>query len=162
MNRQLLHSMQAAGLVMLTLGCLPSITEAIPANQRDIDLTVFETNVAALAIVPNTSVTVNNGSSARQCIIQFSAEFSTEPGDNVRARPIVDSTNILNCTVAGPESVYTADTDRFETRTLNWVRQVGTGMHTVRACIVTDDANNNGTRRTFVAFRTLTVECRTQ
>ncbi|MBA2491178.1 MAG: hypothetical protein H0V34_05540 [Gammaproteobacteria bacterium] len=44
-----------------------SIAQAIPPGQRDFDTGPVSTFSQSLAIVPNTSVTVNNGSSARDC-----------------------------------------------------------------------------------------------
>jgi hypothetical protein len=167
MSTRLLRTIKAVAVAAVVLGvCLPPTAQAIPSNQRDVEFGTFnQTTLNTFQIVPNTSVTVNNGSSARHCIIQFSTEVRTERADSVRMHPIFDSTNanLTNCVLAGPEDVYTSASDlALETRTVNWVRQLGAGTHTVRVCAMTLDQNSSTTATTRLFFRTLTIECRTQ
>jgi hypothetical protein len=165
METRLMQTMKAVAVATLVSGiCLPS-AEAIPANQRDVDLTSVSTGVlGSFQIIPNTSVTVNKGSIARLCIIRFSTELLTEIGDAVRLRSrSVDSTNPTSCANSqAPEDVYSATHDRLETRTVNWIRPIGAGTHTIRVCALTFDINASVTAATTIGFRTLTVECRTQ
>jgi hypothetical protein len=167
MNRYLLQTIKVAAIATVVLGtCLPPTAQAIPPNQRDVDFASFnQSAITTYQIIPNTSVTVNNGSTARHCIIQFSTEISAETVDRVRIHPIFDSTNAnpTNCVLAGPEDVYTSATHAaIETRTVNWIRQLGAGTHTVRVCAQTLDLNLSGTASTNFHYRTLTIECRTQ
>ena len=80
MNTRLLQTLKATAAAALVLGvCLPPAVQAIPPNQFDVESNnlVF-TSSKGFVLVPGSSVTVNNGTIARNCVIQFSAEAAND------------------------------------------------------------------------------------
>ena len=158
-------------LVALILGLsFEPTAQAIPAGQRDCDtisagITLGLSGFVApgqFEIVPNTSVTVNNGTVARNCIITFSTEVQTSFNDLTVLGYTIDSPNPANCQVIGPDSFHVGAINPFETATHMGVKTIGAGTHTIRLCFLAGDLNANGSATTNFWFRCLAVECRTQ
>lgn len=162
----LLQYVRAAGLLALVSGVvLPSIAQAIPAGQRDVELVEVSTSSESFVLVPNTSVTVNNGATARNCVIQFSADaLNDQVNDHVNVAFAIGSSNVsaASCSaVGGPEFFYTSSVPLINTATTVHVRNVGTGINTIKACYrLVDEPGDGGTAS--LLQRALTVECRTQ
>lgn len=72
-------------IIVLSLCLGVDVALSIPGGQKNCDTNLVSTSsTAAFAIVPDTSVTVNNGNFTRNCIITFSTELtytidSTDP-----------------------------------------------------------------------------------
>jgi hypothetical protein len=149
-------------LIALMLGLyFGSIAQAIPTGQKDCETNAVNTSSTSFVIVPNSSVTVNNGNTARQCVIQFSTEVRTSVGDQTFLRYTIDSTNPANCNFIGPEFFHAGESNLIETHTQMGVRNIGAGTHTIRPCFSANDGNLDGATSTFF-IRCMTVECRTQ
>jgi hypothetical protein len=161
------YAFSLISLISLIIGlylCLGvNLALSIPSGQRDCDTSVVKTNSLGIyTIVTGSSVTVNNGSTARQCIIQFSTEVTTTAGDQTTLAYTIDSTNPANCIAIGPELFHAGNPYGLtETVTHIGVRNIGTGTHIIRPCLQTLDGNGGGATSEFF-FRCLTVECRTQ
>jgi hypothetical protein len=70
----------------------------------------------SFVLVPNTSVSVNNGANSRNCIIEFSSEASSSEGDTLGVGYALDSPNSSGCQVSsGPLSFHVGN--HFETHT---------------------------------------------
>lgn len=150
-------------LVVLILGqYFGSIAQAIPSGQRDCEGGLVSTSSGSYEIVPNTSVTVNNGDSARSCVIQLSTEVLTSAGDGTALAYTIDSTNPANCIAIGATAFHVGNPyTTEETNTHIGVRNIAAGSHTIRPCFATVDLNGGGAFSQFES-RCLIVECRTK
>jgi hypothetical protein len=152
----------ARGLVALALGfCLPSWVQAIPPLQFDFDDAFAVTTSATLSPVPDSEVTVDNGDNAAFCVVQFSANVSATPFDEVSLGYAVDA---RPCTLElqGPDRFYVSEGSSLDdTRTAVHVIPLNVGIHTIRPCFRIFDIGRNGAQ-VFLGSRTLTVECRSR
>jgi hypothetical protein len=118
-----------------------------------------------LVLVPNSSVTVNNGTTARPCVIQFSADARTAPaGDRIIVGFAIGASTVgaSACALVGnPAFFQVSSTNLLETATTVHVRDVGAGIRTVKACFALNDVTGNG-GNAVLESRLLTVECGTQ
>jgi hypothetical protein len=168
MNTRLLQTLKATAAAALVLGvCLPPAAQAIPPNQFAVEeASTVGTTSTSFVLVPGSSVTVNNGTTARNCVIQFSAEArNDEVGDGVAVALAIGGSTVgaSACSgTGGPGLFHFAEAMDFETHTAVFVRPVASGISTIRACFILWDANENGLGTAILANRTLTVECRTQ
>jgi hypothetical protein len=166
MNMRLVKDIKAAGLATLMLGvCVPPAAQAIPAGQRDIDTGLVATSSRSFALVPNSSVTVDNGNTARSCIIQFSADARTAPaGDRIIVGFAIGAPTVGAgaCLVLGnPAFFQVSSTGLLETATTVHVRDIGAGTRTIKACFALNNVTGNG-GNAVLESRSLTVECGTQ
>lgn len=140
-----------------------TLAHAIPPGQRDWDSDLVDTSSTSYVLVPNTKVTVNNDV-LRHCVIEFSAEARSSINDAVAVGYTVDSIDPAACIYAGGPRQFHAShpyTVTHETHTVVWVRPIGRGLHTIRACYVAVEGGGDPT--TVSLFRrSLTVGCRTQ
>ena len=104
---------------------------AIPGSQRDVEIGDFQsTTFTTFVNIPNSQVTIDNGTSTRNVVVTFSADAHvTDPGDIFQLGFRIDSGS---CDAGGP-SAFTAST-LFETRTAVNVFTIGPGTHTIRPC----------------------------
>jgi hypothetical protein len=166
MNTRLFQTIKAAGLATLVLGCLPTITLAIPANQRDVELDTVQTSSTSFVLVPPTSVTVNNGDIARNCIIQFSANASaSQVNEGVDIAFAIGTATVgagACNTSGGPDFFYVqSSAPDAASATVMHVRNVPSGTRTIKACFRLFDPGIDGGIAQ-LATRAMTVECRTQ
>ena len=134
---------------------------AIPAAQEDCDSAGVSTTSNSFVLVPNTAVTVNNGTVSRLCTIQFSAEVYTSINAATDLRYTTDSTNPTSCEAIGPEQFSLATGCCAVTRTAIGTRTLGPGSHTLRPCFNAVDLGGGGEESTF-GRRCLIVQCQTQ
>ena len=160
--------MKGAAVAALVPGIALPPADVIPTNQRRVATNDFVTTLSQeFVLVSGRSVTVNNGSTARECVIQFSAEAANnELGDGVAVAFAIGGSGVRAAacnTSGGPEFFHLAEEGfEFETHTAVHVRQIGKRTKTVKACFRFRDVNGSGTGEAALDFRTLTVECRTQ
>ncbi|HEX3035914.1 MAG TPA: hypothetical protein VHT73_12440 [Thermodesulfobacteriota bacterium] len=155
MKRYLFSLFLPAALVLvLSFG---QIAQAINASQRDCSFSSRGFNSTSYIVDPDISVSVNNGTSTRNCILTYSSEVGATPGDQVSVAYKVDG---VACTVNGPEYFHIGNTSsQFETHTNVTVRTLGPGAHTIIPCLRFNDLGGGGNGT--VIFRCMTVECRT-
>lgn len=131
-----------------------AVTPDITSAQRDCDLSFASTSSTAYVTVPNSSVTVNNGTVARNCVIQFSSEALTGNADErILIRFKIDGGS---CTAYGPEYFHSGT--ETETHTAIGVTTLSSGSHTIQPCYRTSNGSSSAT----LEYRCLTVECRTK
>jgi hypothetical protein len=137
------------------------VTQAIPPGQRDIDFDEVNTTSPTFVPVPNSIVTVNNGSTPANCILHFSANTTVTPNDQVIFGYAVDL-GVCSAT-GGPDFFhYSEGQELYETRTAVHVRAIPAGIHTITPCFAVADRDLDGIAQVFFEFRALTVECRTR
>jgi hypothetical protein len=131
---------------------------AIPASQEDVDSVAVVTNSTSLVNIPNSVVTINNGTSSRKVVVTFSAEVAfQDAGDAFLLGFRIDS---RSCAFGGPQ-IFSQSTFVVDTRTAVHVFSVGSGTHTIRPCwaVIPD---GGGAQDISVARRSLIAEGRTQ
>jgi hypothetical protein len=141
---------------------LGTLEPAIPSAQDDFDQDLQATSSSALAFIPNSQVTINNGTSTRNVVVTFSAEARvTDPPDLFILAFSVDGGA---CTFGGPVAfTMTNNAGAFpqEARTAVHILSIGAGSHTIRPCWrKADDGDGLGTIQVF--RRSLTAEGRTK
>jgi hypothetical protein len=104
---------------------------AIPTAQRDVEVGLVSTNSTSFVLVPNSSVTVDNGSSARKVVVTFSAEAAVASGNLMFLGYSLDGAGCFE--QAGP-TVFALGHGEFATSTAVHVIPLGSGVHTIRAC----------------------------
>jgi hypothetical protein len=167
MNIRLLQTIKATAVGALVLGvCLPPSAQAIPPNQFDVESNnrVF-TGSEGFVLVPGSSVTVNNGTIARNCVIQFSAEASVSLlGEGVLVGLAIGGSGVSAsaCSSAGGPEFFHIRSGFQETHTAVFVRNIPSGTSTIKACFRVFDVGPDRGAIAFLDDRTLTVECRTQ
>jgi hypothetical protein len=137
---------------------------AIPNAQEDCEVGVVGTTSNSFVLVPNSAVTVDNGTTGRNCIIQFSTEVFTSGNSATRLRYTIDSTNPASCIPIGPgDNFFSLPTGAFgSTRTAIGTTVLGPGSHTIRPCFNAVDFGEPGVEQSTFGPRCLVVECRTQ
>jgi hypothetical protein len=137
---------------------------AIPAAQEDCDSGVVSTTSNSFVLVPNTAVTVNNGTVSRLCTIQFSTEVFTSNNSATRLRYTINSTNPASCIAIGPgDNFFSLGTGCCGlTRTAIGTRTLGPGSQTIRPCFNAVDFGEPGVEQSTFGRRCLIVECQTQ
>jgi hypothetical protein len=137
------------------LGGLPDV----PASQKDVDFNVVSFNNPFYVVIPNTSVMIDNGTSARNVIVTFSADArvtDTNGGDLLLYAVSVDGGA---CFIAGPQNL--AWSTSWDAHTIVYVPSLASGVHTIRPCLrILPDSD--GAQIAEVGFRSLTVEGRTK
>jgi hypothetical protein len=134
---------------------------ALPASQLDFDTDVASTISQSFVNMPNSQVTINNGTSTRNVVVTFSAEARVLDTDGLRDSFVlafrIDSN--LACTAGGPQ-VFT-NSIAVETHTAVHVFSIGPGTHTIRPCwrVLPDDDSGQSIQ---VFSRTLIAEGRTR
>lgn len=124
----------------------------IPTGQRDVDTDLQITMSTSYLTIPNSSVTINNGTSQRRVVVTFSAEAAAVGA----AMGIAFKVDNGSCLVGtGPQTLI--GSSGFEARTVVHVITIGPGTHTIRPCF---KSSSGGLVE--VEFRTLTAEGRTQ
>jgi hypothetical protein len=152
-----------AGAATLGAGAV----HAIPPGQKDVDTNLAIANSTSFVLIPTSSVTVNNGAPARNCIIQFSAETFITPGDAMDLGYAVDSTSASACSSdEGPQTVQFGNPQPFVTATsVMHVKNIPPGIHTIKPCFRAKDLNFGGGSvgaEATLGPRALTVQCKTQ
>ncbi len=139
-----------------------TLEPAIPGAQDDFDQDFQATSSNALAFIPNSQVTIDNGTSTRNVVVTFSAEAQvTDPPDVFILAFSVDGGA---CTVGGPVSfTITKNAGIFpqDTRTAMHILSIGPGSHTIRPCWRRSD-DGDGVGNVQVLRRSLTAEGRTK
>jgi hypothetical protein len=131
---------------------------AIPASQEDVDSVAVITNSTSLVNIPNSVVTINNGSSSRKVVVTFSAEIIfMDDGDSSMLGFRIDGGS---CVFGGPQ-IFSRGTFATDTHTVVHVFTIGTGTHTIRPCwaVIPD---GDGAQFISVGRRSLVAEGRTQ
>ncbi len=106
---------------------------------------------------PALIATVNNGKTARNWIVQLSAENETPAGNGfILVRYSIDGGPLVSI---GPE-FFSSDEGAIQTRTAIGVRSVGPGTHTLRVFWQLVGAGAGATAQVY--YRCLTVEAKTQ
>ena len=131
----------------------PATEPPIPNSQRDVEVGQVSTSSTGFVLVPNTAVTIDNGSSARNVVVTFSAEAATEGNAGLDLGYDLDGAGCFK--QAGPTAFQTGII--FETSTAVHVIPLGRGVHTIRACF----RSNNGLA-VFLRDRALIAEGRTK
>ena len=139
---------------------------SIPTSQQDCDFDAPSTMSTTFVVVPNSSVTVNNGNLSRDCINSFNAGATTgSEGDGVEVTYAISSQGGTCQSGIGPQSFHAGnDSGGFffaETYTSITVCNLGPGVHTIQPCWVLIDLDGDG-REAILARRCLVVECRTR
>jgi hypothetical protein len=131
---------------------------AIPGSQEDMDGNAEQSNSTSFVDIPNSVVTINNGTSTRNVVVTFSAEtLLLDPGDAFLLAFRIDSGS---CVVRGPQ-VFSEGIAGVQTRTAVHLFTIGPGTHSIRPCwAVLPDGD--GAQFIVVNFRTLTAEGRTR
>jgi len=133
--------------------------QAIPPGQRDFEIDPFTTNSQTLGALSTTSVTVNNGTIARDCMLTFSAETLATFNGSINLGYTID--NGVCSVGGGPSSFYvSANSSKFETSTAVHVKNVPAGIHTISPCIGYNSVNGEGAAQ--LRARTLIAQCRTR
>ena len=163
--------MKAAGLAALMSSCLRPLAQPIPLAQRDVESNEVSTTSHNFVLVPNTSVAVNNGDVARECIIHLSSNAVvnqdtgvTDINDGIDVAFAIGAATVGAgaCSVSGgPEFFYMQSSGVGGSATVMHVRNVGSGTRTIKACYRLFEPQADGSiARLF--RRAMTVECRTQ
>jgi hypothetical protein len=123
-----------------------------------VDFDVQSTTSTSFVNIPNSVVTIDNGTSTRTVVVTFSAVSQVgDPGDIFVLAFRID--NSLFCTATGGPLSFAGSTD-VETRTAVHVLTVGPGTHTIRPCW---RLNSDGTINPIsVSSRSLIAEGRTR
>ena len=147
----------AMGILALARQALePSALEAvaIPNAQRDVEVGEVVTGSPTFVLVPNSSVTIDNGSSARKVVVTFSAEAAVASGNLMFLGCDLDGAGCFE--QAGP-TAFALGHGEFATSTAVHVIPLGSGVHTIQACYRSASGN-----RVFLKDRTLIAEGRTK
>ena len=104
---------------------------AIPTTQRDVEVGEVVTSSSTFVLVPNSSVTINNGSSARNVVVTFSAEARVVAG-GIELGYDLDGAGCFK--QAGPTAFSANAADDYEAATAVHVIPLGPGVHTIRPC----------------------------
>jgi hypothetical protein len=104
---------------------------AIPTAQRDVEVGEVVTSSPTFVFVPNSSVTINNGSSARKVVVTFSAEARVL-GGGMELGYDLDGAGCFK--QAGPTAFSANAADDYEAATAVHVIPLGSGVHTIRPC----------------------------
>ena len=159
--KRFVHSLFLVAFVLGLSLCFMDSAFSIPTSQQDCGFDVRMTSSTSFVLVPGSIVTVQNGFSYRNCVIQFSAEADATPNDFVGIRYSIDGGA---CSVFGPQIFHAPGAiapGGTETHTNISVVQLGSGVHTIQSRFVLfDNAPVGGTA--ILGFRCLVVECRTQ
>jgi hypothetical protein len=107
---------------------------AIPTIRRDVEVGEVFTGSSTFVLVPNSSVTINNGSSARKVVVTFSAEARTLLG-GIELGYDLDGAGCFK--QAGPTAFSANAADDYEAATAVHVIPLGRGVHTIRPCFRT-------------------------
>ena len=74
-------------LVVLILGlslCFVDLAYSIPTSQQDCEAAGETTSSTTLVVLPNSTVTVNDGGQTRNCVISFSSEAVASVDDFIQ------------------------------------------------------------------------------
>jgi len=166
MNTRILQTIKATAVGALVLGvCLPPSAQAILPNQFDVESNLVFTSSESFVLVPGSSVTVNNGTTARNCVIQFSADAAVSLlGEGVLVGLAIGGSGVgaSTCSSAGGPEFFHIRSGFQETQTAVFVRNIPSGTSTIKACFRVFDVGPDRGAIAFLDDRTLTVECRTQ
>ena len=133
---------------------------AIPNAQEDVDLDEQPFG-ANFVVVPNSVVTINNGTQTRRVLIQFSAESALEDPDGVDQMELGYSFNGQGCfEQRGP--LRFASRWEFATHTAIHVPILGPGTWTIQPCIRINNGDGDGHNSGVLGARTLTAEVLTK
>lgn len=158
MKRYMFSLFSLTALIGLSLCLGVNSAFSIPVGQRAVvQLGQVSTSSSTHTIVPDTSVTVDNGPKSRECIITFSTEVLTSFGDRAEIAYSIDNDV---CQIIGP-AFFHHGAGGAEAVTQMGVGTIGAGTHTIAPCFRAVDLNGSGASTTFF-FRHMTVECRTQ
>jgi hypothetical protein len=151
----------ALGILALARQALePDALEAgaIPTAQRDVEVgSIVMTSSTSFVLVPNSSVTINNGSSARNVVVTFSAEAHVN-GPGVRM-DLGYSLDGAGCFIqAGPTEFSANNVGQFAVSTAVHVIPLGSGVHRIQACF----RSNSSLRFVELKDRMLIAEGRTK
>ncbi|HEY7460325.1 MAG TPA: hypothetical protein VIC59_00435 [Gemmatimonadota bacterium] len=133
----------------------PAPAPPIPTTQRDVETGDAFTNSVPFVPVLNSSVTINNGSSARKVVVTFSAEARVDPGTGMELGYSLDGGGCFK--QAGPTAFSANQTAFYAVFTAVHVIPLGSGVHTIQACYRSASGN-----RVFLKDRTLIAEGRTK
>jgi hypothetical protein len=129
----------------------------IPTAQRNVQTGVVSTISAGFELVDNSSVTIDNGSSARKVVVTFSAEALVEdPGNVIELGYSLDGAGCFK--QAGPTAFSNNASTFFAVSTAVHVIPLGSGVHTIQACY----RSVGSPRKVFLNDRTLIAEGRTK
>ncbi|HEY7461068.1 MAG TPA: hypothetical protein VIC59_04260 [Gemmatimonadota bacterium] len=104
---------------------------AIPTTQRDVEVGEVVTSSPTFVLVPNSSVTIDNGSSARKVVVTFSAEARVT-GGSIELGYSLDGAACFK--QAGPTAFSANEAGDYEAATAVHVIPLGSGVHTIRPC----------------------------
>lgn len=133
---------------------------AIPNGQADVDTDMVFVNTAFFRPIPNSVVSINNGSVTRKVILQFSADISVSSSNGAQDRvdlgyAFTQKAGAQCFEQAGP--LVFARNILTETRTAIHVPTLGPGTWTIQPCMrVRDTAGRAGNAT--LQVRTLTAE----
>lgn len=130
----------------------PVMRPQITSQQADCDFDeVSVASSSGVVKITSSVVTVNNGTTARECVLQFSTE--TWGSTDTTIAYLRYSVDGGACVTAGP-NVLQWGTYR-ETITSIATLNLGAGVHNVSPCFSTNE-------QAWLGWRCLTVECRTK
>lgn len=127
----------------------------IAATQQDFETGLVQTTSTSFVPVPNTSVTINNGSRARNVVVTFSAEALGNGFTTLELGYSLDGAGCFQ--QAGGPTDFSASQTNFGAATAVHVIPLGTGAHTIQACFRSDTGNF-----VYLKDRTLIAEGRTK
>ena len=105
---------------------------ALPNTQRDVEVGGVSTSSTTFGFVPNSSITIDNGSSARNVVVTFSAQAKVGLGGWLELGYDLDGAGCFE--QAGPTFFSANHEDILAVSTAVHVIPLGRGVHTVRPC----------------------------
>ncbi len=129
----------------------------IPSSQRDVEFNSSSTASTGFAAIPNSQVTIDNGTSTRNVVITLSADARVSDSPDIFLLGFRVDGGL--CTGAGPQRF--ARSTLLETRTAVHVLSIGSGVHTIQPCWAKFD-DGDGLGSIDVIERTLIAEGRTR
>jgi hypothetical protein len=133
---------------------------AIPNTQEDVEITEEPFSGANFVVVPNSSVTIKNGSQTRRVLIQFSAEVALEDPDGDQME-LGYSFNAQGCFEQRGPLRFAARWE-FATYTSIHVPTLGPGTWTIQPCVRIINEDGDTFNSGVVGRRTLTAETLTK